>query len=136
MKIVVDSNVFISALIKDSLTREIIIKSNNIFLFPEFEFQEVYRYKEYILKKSGYSEIEFIKMVSMLLKNMKIISYEEICDYYGEAHRIMDKIDPDDIIFIAAALAFKALIWSDDAHFKMQDRVKTLTTEEIKNYSD
>ncbi len=135
MNIVIDSNVFISALIKDSLTRSIILKSDNIFLFPEFEFQEIYKYKEDIQKKSGYSEIEFIKMISFLLKNMKIVTYEEICNHYDKAGEIMDKIDHDDAVFIATALAFNAIIWSDDTHFKKQNRIKSLTTEEMKNYS-
>lgn len=135
MNIVVDSNIFISALIKrEGLAREIIIKSGHSFLFPEYEFQEIYKYKEEILRKSGYSEIEFIQAISSLLNHMKIIRYEEICDYYNKAFEIMNKIDHEDIIFIATALAFNAVIWSDDAHFKMQDKVDSLTTEEMKSY--
>lgn len=136
MRIVIDTNIFISALIKENQTREMIINSNDTFIFPEYEFQEIYKHKEDIQKKSGYSEIEFIKMTSFLLKNMKIVTYEEICNYYNEAYEIMNKIDSDDKIFIATALAFDAIIWSDDKHFKMQDRVKSLTTEEMKNYSN
>ena len=135
MKIIIDSNIFISALIKkDGLTRSIIINSDCIFLFPEYEFQEIYKYKEEIMKKSGYSEREFIQAISLLLNNMRIVRREEICDYYNEAFEIMDKIDHDDIIFIATALAFNATIWSDDFHFKMQNKVNSLTTREMKNY--
>jgi predicted nucleic acid-binding protein len=136
MNIVIDTNIFISALIKDSLTREIIVNLDNNFLFPEFELQEIYKYKDEIIKKSGYSEIEFIRLVTLLLNHMKIVSYEEICNYNNEAWEIMSKIDQEDFIFIATALAFDAMIWSDDKHFKMQDRVKYLTTEEMKNYSN
>jgi putative PIN family toxin of toxin-antitoxin system len=137
MKIVIDSNVFISALIKkEGLSREIIINSYNDFLFSEYEFQEIYKYKEDIPKKSGYSEIEFIQAISLLLNYMKVISNEEICDYYDKACEIMNKIDHDDAIFIAIALAFDAVIWSDDYHFKMQNKIKSLTTEEMKNYSN
>ena len=135
MKIVIDTNVFMSALIKKSgLTRNIIINSGNNFLFPEYEFQEIYKYKEEISKKSGYSNIEFIQSVSLLLNHMRIVKHEEIRNYYNEALEIMDKIDHDDITFIATALAFDAIIWSDDSHFKMQDRVNCLTTEEMRNY--
>lgn len=133
MKVVIDTNIFMSALIKDSFTREIIFNSDNIFLFPEYEFQEIYKYKEEIQEKSGYSEIEFIKMMIFLLKYMTIVSYEEIYKYYNLAKEIMDKIDPEDTIFIATALAYNAVIWSDDYHFKMQNLIKTLTTQEIKN---
>ncbi len=133
MNIVIDTNIFISALIKkEGLARELIINSDNSFLFPEYEFQEVYKYKEDILKKSGYSETEFIQAISLLLNHMRIIKYEEICAYYNEAFEIMDKIDHDDIIFIATAIAFNAAVWSDDAHFKMQNKIRSLTTQEMK----
>ncbi|HID40035.1 MAG TPA: hypothetical protein EYP36_11045, partial [Calditrichaeota bacterium] len=36
-----------------------------------------------------------------------------------------------DVQFIAAALATKSTIWSDDKHFKKQDEVKILTTKEL-----
>lgn len=135
MKIVVDSNIFISALVKkEGLSRDIIINSDHDFLFPEYEFQEIYEHKEYIQKKSEHSSIEFIQAISSLLNHMRIVTYEEICNHYNEAFEIMSRIDIDDVIFIATALAFDAIIWSDDFHFKMQNRVQSLTTEEMKNY--
>mgnify|MGYP001559162072 CR=1 FL=1 len=131
MNLVIDTNIFISALIKESTIRKIILDSEHIFLFPEYEFQEIYKNKDEILEKSGYSEIEFIRIISILLNKMKIINYEEICNYYDEAFHIMHKIDSDDIIFIATAIAFDCPIWSDDKHFKQQNQIKTLTTKEI-----
>jgi len=118
---------------KEGLIREIIINSKDNFLFPDFEFQEIYKYKNEILEKSGYSEAEFIQAVSLLLGHMRIIKFEEICNYYNEASAIISKIDQEDIIFIATALAFNAKIWSDDTHFKMQDKIKCLTTPDMKN---
>lgn len=132
MKLVIDTNVFISALIKkDGLTRDIIINSGNTFLFPEYEFQEIYKYKNEILKKSRCSEKEFIRLTTSLLNHMRIVRHGEICNYYYEASEIMRKIDPDDKIFIATALAFNAYIWSDDEHFKRQSRIRVLTTKEM-----
>ena len=132
LKIVIDTNVFISALIKkDGLTRNIIIKSNNIFLFPEYEFQEIYKYKDDIIRKSGYSEIEFTEAMTSLLNHVRIVSYEEIGDDYNEACKIMDKIDSGDAIFVATAIALDAFIWSNDKDFKRQDKVKVLSTEDM-----
>jgi len=45
--------------------------------------------------------------------------------------KIMDKIDPDDTQFIAAALATNSDIWSDDTHFTKQNKVKVWTTKEL-----
>jgi predicted nucleic acid-binding protein len=134
MKIVIDTNRFIAALIKkEELAREIIINSGYDFIFPEYEFQEVYKYKEDILRKAGYSEIEFIQAISSLLNHMKIVSNEEIQEYYTQARKLIGEIDSDDMIFIATALAFDAMVWSDDLHFKMQNEVKALNTEELVN---
>jgi predicted nucleic acid-binding protein len=134
MKIVIDTNRFIAALIKkEGLAREIIINSGYDFIFPEYEFQEVYKYKEDILRKAGYSEIEFIQAISSLLNHMKIVSNEEIQEYYTQARKLIGEIDSDDMIFIATALAFDAMVWSDDLHFKMQNEVKALNTEELVN---
>ncbi|MFH1590712.1 MAG: PIN domain-containing protein [archaeon] len=44
----------------------------------------------------------------------------------------MDRIDPDDAIFIATALATPgSSIWSDDKDFEKQDRIHILKTKDI-----
>ena len=53
MNIVIDTNIFISALIKDGLTRKLIVESEHNLLFPEFELDEIKNHKSYIIKKSG-----------------------------------------------------------------------------------
>lgn len=131
MKLVIDTNIFISALKKDSFTREIIVNSGHYIIFPEYEFQEIYKYKDEIIRKAGYSENEFIRLTTLLLNHMRIVSYEEIKESYDEACSIMQDIDYGDIIYIATALTFNAFIWSDDKHFKKQNRIKILTTEDM-----
>jgi putative PIN family toxin of toxin-antitoxin system len=131
IKIVIDTNIFISALMKDSLTRKIIVNSKYLFLFPEYEFQEIYKYKDDILRKSGYSEKEFIEAITSLLNHVRVVGYEEIRSNFDEAYEIMKSIDISDTIFIATALALDAFIWSDDKDFKRQNRVKVLTTKDM-----
>jgi len=47
----------------------------------------------------------------------------------------MDKIDPDDTIFVALGLSIKNNgIWSDDKHFEKQDRIKVWKTKDLLNY--
>lgn len=131
MNIVVDTNVFISALIKDSITRKIIFNFDDRLLFPEPEFDEIEKHKDEILEKSGLSEGEFYILLLGLLKHVEIIKAEDILSYKKEALKIMGKIDKDDVVFIATALAFKCPIWSDDVHFQKQNKVKILTTPDI-----
>lgn len=131
MNIVIDTNIFISALIKDGITRDLIINSQDELLFPEFEFTEIKKHKNEILKKSGLENEEIDTLFQKLLKYVKIIQTEEIVFHREKAFEIIGKIDPDDVIFVATALAFNSAIWSDDKHFKKQNKIKILTTKEI-----
>src|SRR3990172_7166118 len=125
MNIVIDTNIFISALIKNSLTRHLIINSKDNLLFPEFEFIEIKNHLPEILEKSGLSHKELEDLIKNLLRYVKVVRTEEIINYKNRAFGIMGEIDKGDIIFIATALATNAVIWSDDKHFKKQNEVIT-----------
>ncbi len=127
-------NVFLSALIKDSTTRELIATSGQEFCFPEKSLQKIRKYKSYIQQKSGLSELDFLKLFHSLMKFIKIITDEELLDHWDEAKQIMEPIDPEDVTFIAAALSQEdAVIWSDDRHFEKQNLVITLKTKDLVN---
>lgn len=134
MNLVIDTNIFISALIKDSKTREIIFNTNFNLLFPEFEFQEIFNHMEEILKKSKLKEFELHTILLGLLKKVRIIKTDKIIKYKKEASKIIGYIDKDDIIFIATALAFNCPVWTDDKHFQKQNRIKIIKTEEMINF--
>ena len=131
MNIVVDTNIFISALIKEGMTRSVILTSGFNFLFPEFEFEEIFNHKLEILDKSGLNEEEFNVLLLGLLRKVKIIRTEKVVGYHSKAKKIIGHIDKDDVMFIATALAFGCGIWSDDKHFKMQKKVGVYTTKEM-----
>lgn len=50
MNIIIDSNVLFSALIRDSMSRRIIIEYDGFFLFPSFVFEEMKKHKDTLLK--------------------------------------------------------------------------------------
>ncbi|MBS3085844.1 PIN domain-containing protein [Candidatus Pacearchaeota archaeon] len=134
MNIVVDTNSFISALCKDSTSRRLIINSQQNFLFPEFEFDEIEKHKLEILEKSGLSKEEFEILLGNLLKYVKVIKTKEVINYREQAFDIIGKTDEDDVLFIATALAYDATIWSDDKHFQQQKKVKILTTKDMMGF--
>ncbi|KHO54924.1 MAG: Nucleotide-binding protein, PIN protein [archaeon GW2011_AR19] len=129
--LVIDTNIFMSGLIKKGLTRKIITNSKINFLFPEFELEEIYNHKKEIIKKAGYSEKEFYVLLLRLLKYVRIIPTDVVVDYKKQAYEIIGNIDEDDVIFIATALAFNCPIWSDDKHFQKQNVVKIFKTSEF-----
>ncbi len=133
MNIVIDTNIFISALIRDGITRDIITNMPYNLIFPEFELYEIKKHKDEIFAKSNLSEKEFNILLLRLLNYVKIAPSDIIAKYQTPAFNIMENIDKDDVLFIATALAFNCSIWSDDKHFKHQNVVKVLTTKEIIN---
>ena len=132
MKVITDVNVILSALIRDSTTRKIILNSKFDFYFPEPSLHKIRKYKSYILEKSGLTEAEYDKIMATLFKYIKLVPTEEIEKNWDEAKKIMEHIDPEDVVFIATALSISdSIIWSDDGHFEKQDKVKVLKTEDI-----
>lgn len=133
MNIVIDTNRFISALIRDGISRQLISNYHLNFLFPEFEFKEIFEHKEEIINKARLNEKEFNILNLRLLKYVKIIPADLIMDFADEAEQIIGNIDLDDVQFIATALTFNCPIWSDDKHFKKQNVVKVFNTSELLN---
>jgi len=132
MKVILDVNVILSALIRDSTTRKIILNSEFDFYFPEPSLHKIRKYKDYILEKSGLTEEEYNKIMAILFKYIKLVPTEEIEKNWDEAKKIMEHIDKEDVVFIATALSTEdSVIWSDDRHFEKQDKVKVLKTEDM-----
>ena len=68
MKIILDVNVILSAMIRDSTTREIILNSGFDFYFPEPSLYKLKKYKGYVLEKSRLAEEEYDKIMVTLFK--------------------------------------------------------------------
>lgn len=132
MNVIIDSNSLFSALIKDSGTRRIILEYDGFFLFPSFIFVELQKHKAELLKKSGMQEEDFNMLLQLILKKVIIIPNEVLIPYKKEAFEIVKNIDPDDVLFVASALAYpNSIIWSNDGKLKKQSKIKVLNTKEI-----
>ncbi|MEK6808387.1 MAG: PIN domain-containing protein [Nanoarchaeota archaeon] len=132
MHIIIDSNVLFSALIKDSLTRKIILDYDGELLFPVYIFQEYEKHRKELIKRSGMQNSEILHLINLVLRKVAIVPNDVLDSYKDEAFKIIKDIDPDDILFIACALAYEnSIIWSDDKKLKNQSRVKILNTGEI-----
>ncbi len=129
--IIIDTNILISALLKDGITRKIIITSGIQLAYPETSLKEIVKYKRYIQEKGGYTEEIFLKIMNTLLRYINLIPEGVIKEKSEEANQIMGKIDANDTIFIAAALALKSSIWSEDKDFERQSRVNILKTHDM-----
>ena len=134
MRIVIDSNILFSALIKDSITRKIILEYNGYFLFPSFIFEEMEEHKKELLDKSGLKIGEFNNLLELILKKVEIVPNEILKKYKQKALEIVKNIDVTDALFVACALAYSnSLIWTEDKRLKEQDKIKICNTKEIIN---
>lgn len=134
MKLVIDTNIILSALIKDSITRKIIVKSNWEFYYPLMSFYEINKYKNLVIKKSNLSEEKYDNLLISLFKHIKLVHNDKILNNLDKAKNIMFYIDPDDVVFIATSLSIdNSIIWSDDNDFKKQNEVSVINTKEIIN---
>lgn len=133
MKIILDSNILFSALIKDSLIRAIIFASpDNLFLLPDYFFEEFKKHKKLILEKSELTEFEFDAVLQQLFLKITIVPNEITKPHYQKAYDIIKTIDPKDTSFIACVLAYNdSVLWSDDKKLKNQKLVSVFNTSEI-----
>lgn len=131
MRLIVDTNIIISALIKDSITRKLLMHLEAKLYSPQFLQNEVEKYKSEILRKANLNEIEFKVLFDQIKNKIIFLDYPFFSSKYDQAGKIMDKIDPQDTPFIAAALATGSDIWSDDRHFEKQKKIKIWKTSDL-----
>ncbi|WP_435074688.1 PIN domain-containing protein [Halorubrum sp. HHNYT27] len=136
MKLVVDANVVISALIADSKTRELIVTLEPDLLTPAFVHDEIENYTQLIVEKSGMSPDRVTQFVDLLFQYIEVISAEEFYPYIEAAEAAIGETDPDDVLYVACALAGDVAIWSDDTDFDEQDVVEGYSTTGVRGTFD
>ena len=132
MKLVIDTNRIIDALVKDGFSRQIISYFPIEFISPEFTRKEVDKYEKEIIEKAGISKNEFEALLASILERITIFSQDTYSLYMEQADKIMGNIDIKDVMFLALALAVpNDGIWSEDAHFERQNKVRLWKTSEL-----
>ena len=134
MKIVIDANILIAALIKDSKAREIITSQEFEFLTPEFILEEIRKYREEIKKKANLDQEGFELVMSILFETIKIIPKEDYELSLDKAKEIMND-DVKDVPYVAVQLALNCDgIWTNDQHFK-DKRIRLFNARDLMDLS-
>ncbi|MBC9986087.1 DNA-binding protein [Haloferax sp. AS1] len=131
MKLVVDANVVISALIANSKTRELIVTLEPELLTPEVVHDEIGNYEALIVEKSGMDTDRVQQFIDLLFQYIETVPASEFSPYIKEAKESIGDTGPDDVLYVACALARDAGVWSDDSDFDEQDLVPVFTTSEV-----
>ena len=132
MRIIVDTNKIIAALIRDSISRKILLSDKFEFLTVGITKSEIEEHKEELLEKTNLTEEQLKLIFSLLFSRIFVVTDAIIENKMREAREIMDRIDPADTPFIALALSVENDgIWSDDDHFDRQNKIKIWRTNEL-----
>jgi len=131
MKLVIDANVVISALIADSKTRELIVTLEPDLLTPAFVYDEIENYEELIVNKSGMEPDRVTQFIDLLFQYIEVVHAEEFYQAIERADAAIGDTDPDDVLYLACAIASDAAIWSDDSDFEEQNLVETYSTGDV-----
>jgi len=133
MELIADSNRIIASLIKDGYSRKILLSRKFSFFTVKFGLNEVVKYKSLIKKKAQIDENEFNSLMDKLMSKITVLSEEDISkDSINKAIEIMKEIDVDNVVFIALSIEMQNIpVWSDDKHFKQQNKVKVYTTKQL-----
>lgn len=116
MRLVVDTNIIFSALLKkDSKALDILMRDGVEVFIPKFLMIEILKHKERIIKVSKLSEDEVLESFYLILKYCTILNDEDIPgEIVNQAFQYVKGIDPKDVIFVAAAISLDARLWSGD----------------------
>jgi len=136
MKLVIDANVVISALIADSKTRELIVTLEPDLLTPAFVYDEIESYEDLISEKSGMNPSRVAQFIGLLFQYIDVVPASEFYPAIESADDAIGDTDPDDVLYLACAIANDAAIWSDDSDFNEQSMVETYSTSDVINSFD
>lgn len=136
MKLVIDANVVISALIADSKTRELIVTLEPDLLTPAFVLDEIENYEDLIGEKSGMKPDRVAQFIDLLFQYIEIVPVDDFSPAIERADAAIGDTDPNDVLYLACAIASDAAIWSDDSDFDNQDLVDTYSTSDVVNSFD
>jgi predicted nucleic acid-binding protein len=131
-RLIVDANIIFSALIKDSITRRLIIELPTTLYAPGMIIEEILHHKKLICNKSGLSEKDIESILNTTLSYVNIVSADRYSNQLQRAYDIMNDIDPNDTPYIALALSLaSSSIWSEDKDFQKQKTIEIWTTKEL-----
>ncbi len=132
MLLVVDTNIIVSSLIKGSVTREILLSADIIFVVPEWVHTEIKKHQEYIARKAGLNQDELIQFIEEVFQVVQTIPFSKYKSHIDEGVNIIGDVDKDDAPFIALVMALGADgIWTNDKDFEKQDEVKIWKTKDL-----
>jgi len=113
LRVVVDTNKVIASLLRDGKVRRLLFHPGLEVLLPKYVLEEVNEHRRYLEEKVSPKAIDFV--LSKISKKTRIIGVRELSrETLRKARRLARDFDIDDYPFIAVAIEYNAIIWTND----------------------
>lgn len=131
MELVVDANILVSGLLRNGITRAIMLSNKFDLYTSDFIFIELFKHIKELAKKADMPKNEFKDMAEILIieSNIKTITKDEVKPFIETANNISPDID--DALYFSVALKLNCAIWSNDKELKKQNYVKVYSTSDL-----
>jgi predicted nucleic acid-binding protein len=132
MKLVIDANIAIAAIVRDSTTRRILFHPLLELHSPAYLNEEIQEHWERLRELADLGKLAFKEVVKTILGHIMIHNMEDYQEELAAAFRKMRSIDEADTPYLALACAIDADgIWSNDKHFHEQHEVVVFSTQDL-----
>ncbi len=138
MNLVIDANVLFTFFWKDSVLRNILLKSDIKLFSPEYSLEEIDKYSSYIMKKANLSKEDFKKIREEMVLFIEFIPLKEYQSFFKEFESTLKNLSENDkleflkdIDYLVLALKLRYPLWSNDGLLKNQSIVIVFTTKEV-----
>jgi len=71
------------------------------------------------------------QFIDLLFQYIEVVPAQKFYPHIEEAEAAIGDTDPDDVLYVACALAEDAAVWSDDTDFDKQTLVETYSTSDV-----
>ena len=131
MRVVVNANILVAALLKSATTRQILLMSGLEFCAPEHLFVEVKGFvkDQRFRRRLGLSEEDLREVLAYILQPVTFFPEKMYLSFIRRAIPLVTH--KEDAPYIARSLALGASLWSNDAALKKQSLVTGFTTSEL-----
>lgn len=131
MKLVVDANIVIAALIREGATRLLLMDEGFELFSPEYMLVELEEHGQEIASKAKREKEDFEKVLEVFKSRIRFVKPEMFAIFRKYARQISP--DKKDVEYFALAqyLGEYAALWSNDKKLKRQNSVKVYSTSDL-----
>ncbi len=100
---------------------------------PTFVYDEIENYEDLIGEKSGMDTDRVAQFIDLLFQYIEVVPADDCYPAIGRADEAIGNTDPDDVLYLACAIASDAALWSDDSDVDEQNLVERYSTSDVIN---